>query len=99
MRADANTLIDKKIRSKDGLLVGHVRRLEVDLQTLQITGFKMETSRDLLERLSLAEPAITGGRVVMLNTDDVDHVEEEVILKIDALDLAKLNFGKLDSVV
>ncbi len=94
-RVDASKLLDKKIRSKDGMVVGEVRGVEVDVRTLRITGLKCEASRDLLERLSLSEPAVTGGRITMINAEDVESIDEEVLLKDDALDLAKLNFRKL----
>jgi sporulation protein YlmC with PRC-barrel domain len=96
-KANVSVLLDKKIRSRDGVLVGRVRAVEIDLTNLSITGLRTETSRDLLERLSLSEPYITGGRMVTIAAKDVDRVEEDVILGVDALDLAKLDFGKLDS--
>ncbi len=98
-RVDASKLLNKKIRSKDGMLVGEVRGVEIDMATLRFTGLKCETSRDLLERLNLSEPAVTGGRIVIISTDDVESIADEVELKVDALDLAKLNFRKLDSII
>jgi sporulation protein YlmC with PRC-barrel domain len=98
-RVDATKLLNKKIRSKDGMLVGYVRGIEIDLASLRFTGIKCETSRDLLERLSLSEPAVTGGRMTIINTDDVEAIDDEVTLKVDALDLARLNFRKLDSII
>ncbi len=88
-------LLNKKIRSKDNVLVGTVDQLEIDLATWQVKALKVEASRDLLEKLSLDEPNVMGGRIVYIDTMDVDRVEEDAIhLKVDALDLAKLRWHR-----
>jgi sporulation protein YlmC with PRC-barrel domain len=98
-RVNVSVLLDKKIRSRDGLLVGRVRGVEIDLASLHVTGLETEASRDLLDRLNLGGPSITGGRMVMIAASDVDRIEADILLKVDALDLAKLRFGKVDSII
>jgi sporulation protein YlmC with PRC-barrel domain len=94
---DTSELLKKRVRAKDGMLVGRITRIEADLESFRITGLRCEASRDILERLALDEPSITGGRTVYIDTTDIAHVGEEVHLKVEALDLAKLNYRKLGS--
>lgn len=88
-------LLNKKIRSKDGVLVGIVDQLEIDVSTWLVKALKVEAARDLMEKLALDEPSVTGGRVVYVDTMDVDRVEDDAIhLKIDAMQLAKLRWQR-----
>ncbi len=88
-------LVNKSVKSKDGMIVGAIDQLEIDVATWQIKALKMEASRALLERLDLDEPSVTGGRTVYVDTMDVASVDEDhVHLKIDAVDLAKLRWHR-----
>jgi sporulation protein YlmC with PRC-barrel domain len=82
------------VRAKDGTLVGKVEVMEVDPRTWQITAFRVEASRPVLEQLNLDEPSFTGGRHVYIDTGLVESVDGEILLKDDVYELARLRWSK-----
>jgi sporulation protein YlmC with PRC-barrel domain len=87
------SLVDRPVRSKDGMVVGTVEELEVDVASWQVKSIKMEASRALLERLQLEGPSVTGGRTVYVDTTDIASVEDDGLhLGLDAIDLARLRW-------
>jgi len=86
------SLLGKKVRAKDGLLVGKVDDIEVDVGSWNVKSLHIEASRAALEALHLDEPSVTGGRPMVLEVEHIEEIGDEITLVEDLTSLPRLSW-------
>lgn len=80
-------LSGKHVVSQDGVDVGEVQGLEVNVETWAVVALEIKLERDVLERLNLKKPML-GTHSVKLAVDRISGVGDTIVLKATVDEIA-----------
>jgi len=72
-------IIGKDVITQDGVDMGEVKDLDVDVGSWRVTGVVVKLNRDVLERLHMRRPML-GTQEILVATADVTGVSDRVVL-------------------